>query len=178
MKKIIYYVATSIDGYISGPQNDISGFIQQGKGVEQYFRDLQQFDTVIMGRNTYEFGYQWGVQPGQPAYPHMKHYIFSNTLKFDSPHEQVSACSMDAKIIERIKQNSGTDIYLAGGGEFAGWLLQHQQIDTLKVKLNPVLLGAGTKLFGSSTKSVKLIMTDKKVFEDGLQIITYKMHYS
>ncbi len=76
MKKIVYYVASSLDGYIAGINDDISTFIPDGKGVEKYLSDLQSFKTVIMGLRTYEFGYQFGLQPGQPAYPHMQHYIF------------------------------------------------------------------------------------------------------
>lgn len=64
MRKITYYVAISLDGFIAGPDGDISGFVQQGEGVNQYLQDLQAFDTVIMGRKTYEFGYAYGLQPG------------------------------------------------------------------------------------------------------------------
>ena len=63
MRNITYYVATSIDGYIEGPDGDISGFVAQGAGVSQYLADLKEFDTVIMGRNTYEFGYAYGLKP-------------------------------------------------------------------------------------------------------------------
>ena len=64
MRKIIYYVATSLDGFISGTSGDIDGFVLGGEGVDQYLEDLQAFDTVIMGKNTYEFGYQYGLKPG------------------------------------------------------------------------------------------------------------------
>ncbi len=67
MKKIVYYVASSLDGFISGPNDDISMFQTAGLGVEKYLSDLQNFGTVIMGRKTYEFGYLYGLHPGQPA---------------------------------------------------------------------------------------------------------------
>ena len=50
MKKIVYYVASSLDGYIAGKNDDISSFILQGPGVEHYQADLTHFGTVIMGR--------------------------------------------------------------------------------------------------------------------------------
>ena len=81
MPKIIYYVASSLDGFIAGPEDDISDFAAGGSGVDQYLSDLQNFKTVIMGRRTYEFGYQYGLKPGQPAYPHMEHFIFSSSLQ-------------------------------------------------------------------------------------------------
>lgn len=155
MRKIIYYVASSIDGFIAGPDEDISGFISDGTGVKKYLDDLQNFDTVIMGRKTYEFGYQYGVKPGQPAYPDMKNYVFSTTLNFDQSDSKVVVCAHDLQIIKKLKMEEGTDIYLCGGGEFAGWLLNNEQIDFLKIKLNPLILGAGIKLFGDSKKNVK-----------------------
>ena len=62
MQKIIYYVASSIDGFIAGLNDDISDFVAGGLGVEKYLSDLQSFKTVIMGRRTYEFVYQEGLE--------------------------------------------------------------------------------------------------------------------
>ncbi|MEM9329465.1 MAG: dihydrofolate reductase family protein [Bacteroidota bacterium] len=59
------------------------------------------------------------------------------------------------------------------GGEFAGWLLDNGMIDELKLKLNPIVLGGGTQLFGSSETSAKWTLTEKESFSDGLQILTY-----
>ncbi|GAA5219766.1 dihydrofolate reductase family protein [Membranihabitans marinus] len=173
MGKIIYYVATSIDGYIAGNHDDISQFIMQGEGVEKYQSDLAKFDTVIMGRKTYEFGYQYGLKPGQPAYPNMDHHIFSNSLKIDNLSESVKIEKLSIDRVKEIKRNSKTDIYLCGGGQFAGWLLENNMIDQLKLKLNPVVLGSGIKLFGGSTTGEKWELIDGESFSDGLQIITY-----
>ena len=179
MRLITYYVAASLDGFIAGPGDDISGFVQGGRGVEQYRQDLMSYDTVIMGRKTYEFGYQYGLQPGQPAYPHMRHYIFSNSLQFDAAHEQVRVRPPDLNVIRELKQGDGTDIYLCGGGAFAGWLLENQLIDRLKLKLNPLILGRGVRLFGKSTRSHRLTAIDSQRFEDnGLEIITYEINYT
>lgn len=177
MRKIIYYVACSIDGYIEGVNGDISGFIPDGNGVEKYLQDLQEFDTVIMGRKTYEFGYQFGLQPGQPAYPHMEHYIFSSSLHFDNPSEKVHVTALDLDVIHRLKQQNGSDIYLCGGGKFAAWLLQNELIDILKIKLNPLILGEGVRIFGDTTSSHKLELLNSETYEKGLQIMTYKIHY-
>jgi dihydrofolate reductase len=173
MKKIIYYVASSLDGYIAGENDDISKFILQGEGVEKYQSDLRNFGTVIMGRKTYEFGFQYGLEPGQPAYPNMEHYIFSNSLKIDNLSDLVKIEKLSVDKVNEIQQNAKTDIYLCGGGEFAGWLLENRLIDQLKLKLNPIVLGSGTKLFGSSTAIESWELTDKESFSDGLQILTY-----
>lgn len=175
MSKIIYYVASSIDGFIAGPNDDISDFIAEGDGVDKYLSDLQYFKTVIMGRRTYEFGYQYGLEPGQPAYPHMEHYIFSETIKIERAAKNVHIESKSAHRINEIKKSSDTDVYLCGGGEFAGWLLDNDLIDRMKLKLNPIILGAGIRLFGSSTKRVKWKLVETESFADGLKILTYDL---
>ena len=178
MRKLVYYVATSLDGYISGPNDAIDKFVGEGPLVEHYLRDLQDFDTVIMGRKTYEFGYQYGLQPGQPAYPHMKHYIFSDSLVLDNPHSQVQVVGHDAARVEQLKAEDGTDIYLCGGGIFAGWLLELGLIDELKIKLNPIVLGDGTPLFGPSKASLRLKQLASQEFDGGVSLRTYELQYA
>lgn len=173
MKKIIYYVASSLDGFIAGNNGNISQFILQGKGVEKYKSDLTNFDTIIMGRRTYEFGFQYGLQPGQPAYPNMDHFIFSETLKIENLAETVHIEKVSVDRINEIKTNSKTDIYLCGGGEFAGWLLDNGLIDQIKLKLNPIIIGEGIRLFGSSNTKSNWDLVEQESFEDGLQILTY-----
>ncbi len=177
MRRIIYYVASAIDGYISGLNDDISGFVQRGNGVEKYLQDLQTFDTVLMGRKTYEFGYQYGLKPGDPAYPHMDHYIFSQQLSFEQKNEKVQVCELDKNLIMQLKAKTGSDIYLCGGGALAAWLLEQELIDVLKVKLNPLVLGAGVKLFAQTNKAYHLDLMEQESFEEGLQIITYSIRY-
>jgi dihydrofolate reductase len=177
MRNIVYYVALSLDGFIAAPGDVIDDFVGAGNGLTQYLEDLKGFDTVIMGRRTYEFGYKYGLAPGQPAYPHMRHYIFSRTLHLDNPHNNVQVCPPDIDIIQSLKEESGTDIYLCGGGDFAGWLLEHGQIDILKIKLNPLVLGEGIPLFGKSARKVKTELVESRVYENGLQIMTYHIRY-
>jgi dihydrofolate reductase len=175
MRRIIYYVAVSLDGFISGPDNDVSLFRTEGSGVIQFRKDLQEFDTVIMGRRTYEFGYAYGMIPGQPAYPDMEHFIFSNTLEFNNPHDAVHVKERELQQIDDLKNSGGSDIYLCGGGVFAGWLLDNGRIDVLKIKLNPIILGGGVKLFGGSRTRATLVLLESQGYDHGLQILTYDL---
>jgi dihydrofolate reductase len=179
MKNIVYYVASSVDGYISGINDDVSQFIYEGKAVEKYLKDLKTFQTVIMGRNTYEFGYRFGVKPGDPSpvYAHMKHYIFSDNLKFDHQSEQVEIKKLVPEEIDQIKEGSRTDIYLCGGGRFAGWLLENKKIDVLKIKLNPLIINQGVKLFEGVATPYHLHLEKCEVFDNGMQIMTYSIQY-
>lgn len=175
MRKIIYYVATSLDGYISGVNDDISMFKLEGEGIDQYQYDLLSFDTVIMGRNTYEFGYVYGMKPGDRAYPHMEHLIYSNSLSFEEPSKGVRVIPRRIEQVQELKNEIGSDIYLCGGGTFAGWLMVHGMIDELRLKVNPVLIGNGIKLFGNYQVANRLEVLYNQSFDDGLQIITYRV---
>lgn len=103
MKKVVYYVTVSIDGFICGLDADVPGFVSEGNEVKQYLDDLKEFETVIMGRNTYEFGYAYGLISGQPSYP----YIFSKSLHFKDKHEKIHLIP-DVKIdkINELKKTS------------------------------------------------------------------------
>jgi dihydrofolate reductase len=60
---------------------------------------------------------------------------------------------IDLNEIKKIKEKDGTDIYLCGRGQFAGWLLDNQNIDILRLKLNPLVLGEVKKKFGNFSKN-------------------------
>ena len=177
MRKIVYYVASSIDGFIEDSNKSWDKFIHEPSIVDFYLNDLKNYHTTIMGRNTYEIGYKYGLKPGQAAYPHMQHYIFSNRLTFKKPDRNVDVVVPDLNFIQDLKEQEGSDVYLCGGGMFAGWLLDNELIDVLRLKLNPVIFGGGTRLFGSSSKSSFLDLKESLDFENGFKILTYDIKY-
>ena len=176
MRKIIYYVAVSQDGFISGPGGDNSGFTAAGNGVQKSLRDLKDYDTVIMGKNTYEFGYRFGLKPGENPYPHMSCFVFSDSLKLENKAGSLTVCKPSLEIIDQLKREKGTDIYLCGGGVFAGWLLDNERIDTLKLKINPITLGEGIPIFGPSDKKFTLVLKKRGIYDD-FQINEYQIQY-
>lgn len=156
MRKLVYHVGTTLDSYIAHEDGSIDGFLKfaEGEHVTEYFESLKTYDTAVMGKRTYEFGYQYGNKPGEPAYPHMKNYIFSKTLKFDTElDDRVKIIAQnELEAIEQLKEADGTDIYLCGGGTFAGFLLDNELIDELIIKLYPIILGRGIKLLARVKK--------------------------
>jgi dihydrofolate reductase len=105
----------------------------------------------------------------------MTHYVFSNSLTFDNPDPKVLVRPIRIEEIDKIKKQNGTDIYLCGGGNFAGWLLNNNQIDILKIKLNPLLLGKGVRILGDAGSDFKLELIETDRYDNGLQIMTYKL---
>lgn len=167
MHPIIYDVAVSIDGDISGPDGDISQFAQKGAVVEDYTARLETYATAIMGRATYEFGYRFGMQPGHNPYPHMRTIVFSKSLDLPDTAEVDVQPSSDIAAIEAIRSRSAGPIYLCGGGAFAGSLLSMGQVDVLRLKRAPIILGGGVPLFGTATVSPRLECTDMRPYDGG-----------
>lgn len=152
MNKIIYHVATTLDGYIAHADKTTDGFSYEGPHVTEYLKQLQDYDTVIMGLGTYEAGYQFGLRPGEAPYPWMKNYVFSCSARFEIIHHDNLFLVQEnwEKIITDLKEGSGSDIYLCGGGKFAASLLAKGFIDRLKLKINPLVFGSGIKLFDAN----------------------------
>lgn len=174
MRKICYHVALTLDGFIAHTDGTITGFPADGDHVDDYMQSLHDYDTVIMGRKTYEFGYSFGLEPGHRAYPHMEHWIFSKSIDL-SPKDGVTVIRNNwLGKIDQLQNTDGTDIYLCGGSIFAGWLLSHNKIDILKLKLNPVVFGSGLSLFSHSdidTSSFKFV--NSKTYESGVVLLEY-----
>lgn len=176
MRTIHYDVATSLNGFITGPNEDISGFPAEGDHVDAYLGRLAGYDTVLMGRSTYEFGFRFGLQPGQRAYPHMQHHIFSRTL------ELPANCDVDIvqddwiNRVKALKMAAGGDIYLCGGGQFAGLLLSNGLVDRLHLKVAPVLLPGGIKLCEHLDHQLQLEALSMVLHSSGVVTMEYALN--
>lgn len=174
MRDICYHVAVSLDGYIARADGSIDGFPDQGDHVDDYRKSLAEYDTVIMGRRTYEFGYDYDLTPGARAYLNMQHWIFSKTIDVE-PADGVHIVRDNwLSTIDDLKMAKGSDIYLCGGSIFAGWLLSQDKIDRLKLKLNPVTFGEGLPLFTCQDADIAAFkLVDTKTYESGVILLDY-----
>ncbi|MFI1720621.1 dihydrofolate reductase family protein [Streptomyces sp. NPDC020489] len=193
MRKLVYYIATTLDGFIAGPDGadptGPDGFWPVPMDYVQYLASQYpetlpaparqalsitaegtHFDTVIEGRKTYEIGLDAGLTN---AYPHLRHLVFSTTMT-ESPDPAVELVASDpvAKVRE-LKQESGKDLWLIGGGELAGAL--YAEIDQLILKLGPLTIGTGIPLFGrrGAFDPQTWNLTGHTVLESGAAFLTY-----
>lgn len=175
MGHLTYDVAASLDGYIAGPGSDVSAFPYTGEHVDAYLERLQVYNTVIMGRKTYEFGYDHGLARGQPAYPGMSHVIFSSAINLpdDSPIRVVRNKGKWLETVDQLKSPTTANIYLCGGGQLAGFLLANKRIDRLCIKLAPIVLGSGTSIFGGEVMSGALSLVSAVQHSSGVCTVTY-----
>ena len=132
----------------------------------------KRFDAVLMGRKTYEVGLEAGVTN---PYPHLKQYLFSGGMSV-SPDEGVQLVSGDAVAkVKELKQETGRDIWLCGGGELATRLFP--EIDELILKVNPAVIGSGIPLFRGAVKPTTLEVAASKGYGNGFRLTHYRVKH-
>ncbi|SFL72538.1 dihydrofolate reductase family protein [Shimia aestuarii] len=167
MQPVIYDVAVSIDGFICGPEGDISQFAHTGPVVDDYMSRLTEYSAAIMGRHSYEFGYRFGLQPGQNPYPHMKTVVFSNTMETPAQSDIHILRNGLEHHVRDLQRTASGPIYLCGGGKLAGALLNAGRIQRLRLKRAPILLGSGVGLFEGVKATPRLTLLEEKPYAGG-----------
>ncbi|MFI5491906.1 dihydrofolate reductase family protein [Actinoplanes sp. NPDC051859] len=184
MRKLVYFIAQSIDGFIAAPdgswdffgaQDDVLAYLtaHYPDTLPTAFRGADQanqvFDTVLMGRRTYEPALQAGITS---PYAHLEQIVFSRTLT-TSPDPAVRIVTGDpVEFVGSLKQEPGKDIWLCGGGEFAGQLLP--AIDELVIKLNPVVAGGGIPLAARGFDPHQFCLLDVTPLDSGVLVLRYQ----
>ena len=159
MRTLSYYVASTLDGYISEPGDNFERFVMEGEHVDDFLASLRNFDAVLMGTATYDVGYRAGVIN---PYPGLHKYIFSRSLP-DITHEEVDVVRTDAAdFVRDLKTQPGRSIWLCGGAKLATSLLAARLIDEIVLKLHPRLFGQGTPLFASPARSRRWTSPNRK----------------
>ncbi|GII94187.1 dihydrofolate reductase family protein [Sinosporangium siamense] len=186
MRKLVYYIGMTLDGFIAGPDGE-TDFFPVTQDVldhitEHYPETLpthirgplgadvpnRTFDTGVMGLATYEPALRAGITN---PYAHLRQYLVSTTTPH-SPDPDVTLISADvAEAVRRLKAEDGGDIYLIGGARLAGSLLP--EIDTLIVKLYPVVAGQGIPLFTTGFTPTHLTLRDTTTLSGGTLVLTY-----
>ncbi|MEU1982398.1 dihydrofolate reductase family protein [Nocardia sp. NPDC019395] len=189
MRKLTYYVAATIDGFIATEQGAVDFFPVGGDHgptiTAQYPETLPSevretlgirtsnanFDTVIMGRKTHDFGVRTGTAS---PYAHLRQFVVSTTLT-TPPDPAVELISADPVArVRALKREQGLGIWLCGGGELAEVLLP--EIDQIFLKLYPIVLGRGRPLFGAGSglpEPAQFKIITSQVFEDGVAFLKY-----
>ncbi len=186
MRKLVYFVAATVDGHIASPRGEFD-FFPLGEHFEAQVAELpetipahlratvgaasepRRFGAVVMGRKTYEVGARAGLTDPYAPLPTV---VFSRTLATAESPVRVTA-ENPVDVVRALKRQPGRDIWLCGGGNLAASLAD--EIDELVVKLNPLLLGAGIALWSApfSPRSLRLINT--RTFASGVVWLTYAL---
>jgi dihydrofolate reductase len=168
VRQIRYVVTASLDGYIAGPNGEVDWIVPD---PDFDLRALfNQFDTALLGRRTYELT----LRPDAPPWPPgMSVYVFSRTLRQrDHPEVTIVADKLE-ETLAALRAKSGKDIWLFGGGSLFRSLLAAGLVDTVEVKVRPVLLGEGIPLLPSPATQANLKLTAHEVSRTGIVALRY-----
>lgn len=170
MRKIILYIADSLDGYIAGKDDNIDWlFTDQDYGYKEFYASI---DTALMGRKSYE---QIIKMEGGNFIPDKDVYIFSKTI--DKPvydnYEVIKTDMID--FTRSLLRKPGEDIWLVGGGEIIKVFLENNLIDEIIVSIHPTLIGSGIPLFPAGNYFVNLEVIDCIKFNSGLVQLKYSV---
>ena len=173
MRRVRYRVAASLDGYIAGPDGEIDWIVQDPTiDLGSLFTD---FDTVLLGRRTYELT----QQPGAPPWPTgWRIYVFSRTLDA-AEHPAVTVVSRDAgAAVAALRSEPGRDIWLFGGGSLCASLLAAGVVDQVEVAIMPVLLARGIPLVTPEAPRSRLKLTRSDASPSGIVSLRYDVQHA
>jgi len=171
MRKVVLFIATSLDGFIAGSDGDTDWLYTDGDfGYSEFYNSI---DTILMGHNTYKFLLQFDIFP----YPDKKNYVFTRTER-QPDHNPVTFITGDVPgFVKNLKNEDGNDIWLVGGGQINSILLNENLIDEMIVSVHPIILGQGIPLFKErSLNNLPFKLVQNKVFERGLIQLTYLLN--
>jgi len=174
MRKISLFIATSLDGYIAKPNDDLDFLKLVEKEGEDYgygeFTDT--IDTVIVGRRTYDYVLE---KIGSSHYDNGQRVVYVITSAERPQVGNTFFYTGDiAGLIKRLKSEKGKNIYCDGGAEVINELLKLDLIDEFVISIIPVLLGDGTRLFKDGRPEQRLELVTAKTFDTGLTQLHYK----
>jgi dihydrofolate reductase len=172
MRRVRYRVAASLDGYIAGPNGEIDWIVSDP--AVDFAALFAGFDTVLLGRRTYELT----LQPGAPAWPAgWRVYVFSRTLDA-AAHPAVTVVGSHAgAVVAALRAEPGRDIWLFGGGHLCASLLAADLVDRVEVAIMPVLLGGGVPLLAPAAPRSRLTLTHSDAHPGGIVSLHYDVQH-
>ena len=171
-RRIRYQVAASLDGYIAGPNGE-ADWIVSDPDID--FGELfSQFDTFLVGRGTFESMVRL---QGSGSIPGKKVIVFSRTLRQEDYADVTIVAEASAKNLTALRNETGKDIWLFGGGSLFRSLLEMRMVDTVEIAVIPILLGGGIPLLPTPAARTKLKLTGHRVYKTGIVLLEYAIEY-
>jgi len=189
MRKIIVLSMITLDGVMQapgGPEEDSSGAFKYGGwtapyGDEVYGKVVQKElkpADYLLGRKTFEIWADYWPEHGDfwPGINEGTKYVFSKSMKKTDPLVtgwKNSAVIKSLADIKKLKNSKGSDIQVWGSSELIQLLLKNDLVDELKLKIHPLTLGKGKKLFNNGTIPASFTLTESIVTPGGVIIAYY-----
>jgi dihydrofolate reductase len=190
MRKIIVLSFISLDGIMQapgGPDEDAENGFKYGGWVAPYFTEADQAAgemmakqmksaDLLLGRKTFDiFASYWPAHADfWPGINEVTKYVLSSTIHKNETHWNNCVFLQNADAIKELKNTPGSDLQVHGSGNLIQTLLKHDLVDELWLKIFPVTLGQGKKLFAEGTCAAAFTLTDSLVTPNGVIFANYK----
>lgn len=174
MRKLSLFIATSLDGYIAKPNDDLSFLnIVEKEGEDYGYKEFTDtIDVIILGRKTYDYVLK---AIGDSYYDNGKRDVYVITR---TPKQKVGRTTFYTgnvnDLVHQLKSEKGKNIYCDGGAEIINELLQCDVIDEFIISVIPILLGNGIRLFKDGRPEQELTFIKAKTYDTGLVQLHYK----
>jgi dihydrofolate reductase len=178
VRKLVEATFVSLDGVVESPERWALPLWSQAN-KDASLSHLNEFDTFLLGRATYEkFAATWSQIKGDPYFDRvnaMRKFVASRKLKNTTWNATLLEGDV-AEEVARLKQMPGKDIIKYGTGTLDQTLIDHRLVDEFQFSIFPVVVGRGRRLFeGVDTSTLKLRLTHSKAAENGIVVHSYVM---
>lgn len=181
MRKVDFFMLTSLDGYFEGPDKDITWHNVDEEFNEFAIEQLNSVDTLIFGRVTYEMMASYWPTPAAVSNDpivagkmnSLPKIVYSKSLS--GVNWQNTRLIRDNFVEEtlKLKQAPGRDLIIFGSSDLAVTFIEHGLIDEFRIMVNPVVLGDGKPLFKGLNDKLQLKLLKTKTFNAGNVLMYY-----
>ncbi len=192
MRKLIVLSFITLDGVIQapgGPEEDPTGYFSYGGWIVPHFDEFlgkimaeqlsRPFD-LLLGRKTYEiFAAHWPYQktdsdPIAAGINKARKYVASHSpMKLDWSNSTLLTGNVAAEV-KKLKMQEGPDLQVHGSGNLIQTLLKHDLVDELWLKILPITLGSGKRLFAEGTLPARFNLRESRTSPSGVIVATYE----
>lgn len=171
MSTAVLYIATSLDGFIAGPDDDISWLLRYNEVDYGYAEFFSSVGVIIQGRRAYDIEVQNGWENAHPV----PTFVLSHQVRDPAllrPGVVFTSEDIEA-VLSRARQLTARKIWIEGGANVAQQFIRMDLIDEIVLSIVPVILGDGIRLFGKTDAAVELTLRETRTFDKGLVQLTY-----
>lgn len=172
MRKVILYIAVSLDGYIADSQKSvhwIKGQDDSAEMLDTYTPFFASVDTVIMGKRTYD-QIVTELSPERWPYPEAETYVFTHERMVDTGNIKFVSGDL-CGLVNDLRQGAGKNIWICGGANVVNQLLRANLIDVFHIATIPTILGSGIKLFGEIENIQNLRLIDTTIYNGIIEAV-------
>ena len=174
MRTVTLYIAMSLDGMIADQSGAVGWLGGQEPGQDDmvsYTEFIKGIDTVVMGWKSYE-QIATELSPDEWVYRGMQAYVVTHRKLQDE--EEIRFTKEDVcSLVQRLKQDAGSGIWICGGASIAKQLMEADLIDRYHISVIPVILGGGIPLFGKMDRAIELRCVGTQTY-NGITDLVYE----